>query len=291
VSQFVTALASALTQGSIIALIALGFLIIYRATGVLNFAQGDLVTLGAYISYWAYADLKLTLLSSWAVAVVAMFGVGVLLERFAYAPIRTRSQHTVVIATLGAALVIRSLIAVWQDTSPKFAEDPFGGDVLALFGAHIPYQNLLIMAVTVLVIVVVLVVLKATGFGRATRALASDRVAAQLVGVRVARTSMLAFGLSAALSGLAGVLIAPTQALTVDLGFGPMLFAFSAAVLVGIGRIGGVLLGAVAIGVAQYVVGQYVAPDFRDTYPFVLMLAVLAIRPRGVLGEEVSVRV
>ncbi|ONH27132.1 branched-chain amino acid ABC transporter permease [Pseudofrankia asymbiotica] len=290
-SGFVTAVASALTQGSVIALIALGFLLIYRATGVVNFAQGDLVTLGAYLSYWAYHDLELTLLSSWLIAVVAMFAIGIVLERFAYAPIRQRSEHTVVIATLGAALVIRATLAIWQDTSPKFAPDPFHGDVWRLAGARVPYQNLLVIGTTVVVVAAVLLLVGHSPFGRSVRALAADRAAASLVGVRVTRTSMLAFGLSAALAGLAGVLVAPTQALTVDLGFGPMLFAFAAAVLVGLGRIGAVLLGAVAIGFAQYVVGRYVAPGYREAYPFVLMLAVLAIRPRGLFGEQVGRRV
>ncbi|MBX6389411.1 MAG: branched-chain amino acid ABC transporter permease [Frankia sp.] len=290
-SGFITSLASALTQGSVFALIALGFLLIYRATGVVNFAQGDLVTLGAYLSYWAYHDLELTLLSSWLLAVAIMFVVGVALERFAYAPIRTRSEHTVVIATLGAAMVIRASIAIWQDTSPKFSPDPFNGEIMELAGARIPYQNLLVIGATVVIVAGTLLLVGRTGFGRSIRALAADRGAASLVGIPVSRVSMLAFGLSSALAGVAGVLIAPTQALTVDLGFGPMLFAFAAAVLVGLGRIGAVLLGAVAIGIAQYVVGRYVFPDFRDLYPFILMLAVLAIRPRGLLGEQVGRRV
>jgi branched-chain amino acid transport system permease protein len=291
VSGFVTAVASALTQGSVIALIALGVLLIYRATGVVNFAQGDLVTLGAYLSYWAYTSLQLTLLSSWLLAIVIMFVVGVVLERFAYAPIRDRSEHTVLIATLGAALVIRASIAVWQDTSPKFAPDPFHGGILRLAGARIPYQNLLVIGVTLVVVTATMLLVSRTGFGRSIRALAADRGAAALVGVPVARTSMLTFGLSAALAGLAGVLIAPTEALTVDLGFGPMLFAFAAAVLVGLGRIGAVLVGAFAIGIAQYVIGTYVAPDYKETYPFLLMLAVLAVRPRGLFGAQVGRRV
>ena len=288
--RFVTLFVTGLAQGAVIAIVALGFLLIYKATGVVNFAQGDLVTLGTYVAIWASVDLELPLLVAYGVAIVALFVVGVLIERFAYAPIRNRSIHVVVISTLGAALVIRAAIVLWWGTSPARLKGPLGFEVVEIFGARIPKQNLLIIAVTAVCVVGMSLLFSRTPFGRQVRALATDRMAALLQGVRVGRMSMLTFGLSAALSALAGVLIAPTRAVTVDFGFTPMLYAFAAAIIGGMGSIGGVVVGAVAIGLVQQLGGGYLSPDYAEIYPFVLMLAVIALRPQGLFGSEVGAR-
>ncbi|HEU0172225.1 MAG TPA: branched-chain amino acid ABC transporter permease [Acidimicrobiales bacterium] len=288
--RFVTLFVTGLAQGAVIAIVALGFLLIYKATGVVNFAQGDLVTLGTYVAIWASADLELPLLAAYGVAITALFVVGVLIERFAYAPIRNRSIHVVVISTLGAALVIRAGIVLWRGTAPSRLEGPLGFDIVEVLGARIPQQNLLIIGVTAVCVVAMALLFSRTAFGRQVRALATDRMAAQLQGVRVARMSMLTFGLSAGLSALAGVLIAPTRAVTIDFGFSPMLYAFAAAILGGMGSIAGVVVGAVAIGLVQQLGGGYLSPDYAEIYPFVLMLAVIALRPQGLFGNEAGAR-
>jgi branched-chain amino acid transport system permease protein len=290
VERFVSLFVTGVAQGAVFAVVALGFLLIHKATGVINFAQGDLVTLGAYIAIWAATDLELPLLGAYAVAVAALAAVGVLIERFAYAPIRDRSIHVVVISTLGAALVIRAVIVLWRGTSPTRLRGPLGFEVVEVLGARIPKQNLLIIGVTAVCVAALWLLFHRTQFGRQVRALASDRMAAQMQGIRVARMSMLTFGLAGGLSALAGVLIAPTRAVTVDLGFGPMLYAFAASILGGMGSIGGVVVGALAIGLVQQLGGGYLSPDYAEVYPFVLMLLVIALRPQGVLGSEVRAR-
>lgn len=290
--RFVTLASTGVMEASIITLVALGFLLIYKATGVINFAQGDLVTLGAYLSLWATVDLRLSYALAYLVTVVALFVVGVALERFAYAPIRNRSVHVVVVSTLGAALIIRSLVASWKGTAPITVEGPFGfTSVWHLAGASIPYQNLLVIGVAAVTTAAMMVIFGRTSFGRQVRALASDQVAARLQGVRVNRLSMITFGLSAALSGLAGALIAPTQSLTPELGFSPMLLAFAAAILGGFGRLGGVVIGALLISFVHQFGGEYLGHQFRDVYPFVLMLAMIAVRPKGLFGDVAGSRV
>lgn len=288
--RFVTLFVTGVAQGAVIAIVALGFLLIYKATGVVNFAQGELVTLGTYIAVWASVERELPLLASYGLALVALFVVGVLIERFAYAPIRNRSIHVVVISTLGAALVIRAVILIWQGTAPKRLKGPLGFDVVELFDARIPKQNLLIIVVTAVCVAAMMWVFSHTQFGRQVRALASDRMAAQLQGIRVNRMSMLTFGLSASLSALAGVLIAPTRSVTIELGFGPMLYAFAAAILGGMGSLGGVVVGALAIGLVQQLGGGYLSPEYADVYPFVLMLAIIALRPQGLFGSHAGAR-
>ena len=290
--RFITLTVTGLSQGAIIALIALGFLVIYKATGVINFAQGDLVTLGAYVAFWASADLDLPLGIAYLVAVVALFAVGVVFERVIYAPVRGRSIHVVVIATLGAALVIRAALVEWQGPTPKFLKGPFGlADTVELLGARIPKQNLLIIGATAVCIAVVLLVFNKTQFGRQLRAIASDRSTARLQGIRAGLLSLIAFGVSAALSCIAGILFAPTQSLTTGLGFGPMLFSFAAAILGGFGRLGGVVVGALIIGLSQQWLAGYLNPHYADLYPFLIMLAVIAVRPQGLFGSEVGHRV
>jgi len=195
-----------------------------------------------------------------------------------------------VISTLGAALVIRAVIVLWRGTAPTRLRGPLGFEVVEVLGARIPKQNLLIIGVTAVCVAAVWLLFHRTQFGRQVRALAADRITAQMQGIRVARMSMLTFGLAGGLSALAGVLIAPTRAVSIDLGFGPMLYAFAASILGGMGSIGGVVVGALAIGLVQQLGGGYISPDYAEVYPFVLMLLVIALRPQGVFGSEAGAR-
>jgi len=289
-SKFVALLASGLAEGAIVALAAVGFLLIYKATGVVNFAQGDLITLGAYIAIWATQDLGFGLLPGYVFTVVFMFGVGVVLERLAYAPLRGRSVHVVVIATLGAALVLRAVIGLWQGTAPKFLESPVEAEVVEVLGANIAYQRVVIIVVTALVVVLTIAVFQWTQFGRELRATAADRETARLYGVPVTRLSMTAFGLSAALAGLAGVLIGPLGSVDLTLGFNIMIAGFAAAILGGFGSIGGVAVGGMAIGMVEQVFGGYVLRDYKATFPFILMILVIAFRPQGLFTRSAGQR-
>jgi branched-chain amino acid transport system permease protein len=289
-SKFVALLASGLAEGAIVALAAVGFLLIYKATGVINFAQGDLITLGAYVAIWATQDLGFELVPGYLFTLVIMFAVGIVLERLAYAPLRGRSVHVVVIATLGAALVLRAFIGLWQGTTPKFLESPVEGEVVELFGANIAYQRVVIIVVTALVVLVTIAVFQWTQFGRELRATAVDRETARLYGVPVTRLSMTAFGLSAALAGLAGILIAPLGSVDLTLGFNVMIAGFAAAIFGGFGSIGGVAIGGFAFGMVEQVFGGYVLRDYKATFPFILMILVIALRPRGVFTRGAGQR-
>ncbi len=289
-SKFVALLASGLAEGAIVALAAVGFLLIYKATGVINFAQGDLITLGAYVAIWATQDLGFELLPGYLFTLVVMFAVGIVLERLAYAPLRGRSVHVVVIATLGAALVLRAFIGLWQGTTPKFLESPVEGEVVELFGANIAYQRVVIIVVTTVVVFLTIAVFRWTQFGRELRATAADRETARLYGVPVTRLSMTAFGLSAALAGLAGLLIGPLGSVDLTLGFNVMLAGFAAAIFGGFGSIGGVAVGGMAFGMVEQVFGGYVLRDYKATFPFILMILVIALRPHGIFTRGAGQR-
>jgi branched-chain amino acid transport system permease protein len=288
-SKFISLSAAGISQGAIVALAALGFLLVYKATGVVNFAQGDLITLGAYLAVWLVRDFDAPIVPAYLGAIALMFVIGVLIERVAYAPLRGRSIHVVVIATLGAAIVIRTVIALWLGSSPVALDSPVRGKLWRVGGAAIPYQRVVIVVVTLLVVAALTWLFGSTAFGRQVRALAADRETARLHGVRSARLSMIAFGLSAAIAGLAGVLIGPANSsFDITLGFSVMLGGFAAAILGGFGSLGGVVIGGFLIGLVEQLFGGYVLRDYRGAYPFVLMILVIALRPQGLLSGRAA---
>jgi branched-chain amino acid transport system permease protein len=281
--KFVALTASGIAYGAVLSLVALGFLVLYKATGVINFAHGDLVTLGAYFGVWAVTDLGLPTVPGYVLALAMMALVGLIIERVAYAPLRRRPEMVVVIATLAAAIVIRGFIAVWQGSEPKSLTTPVGGGALEVAGASISYQRLLIIGVGAIAVLGLLHLFQRTGFGRQVRAMASDPETARLMGVRTKHVAIVAFVLSALLAGLAGLLVAPLGAVDLNFGFGLMVTGFAAAVLGGFGSLGGVVLGAMVIGLIQQLFGGYVLPDYAAMFPLIVLFIVIAVRPQGLV--------
>lgn len=288
--RFVALFFSGLTDGSITALAAVGLLVLYKATGIINFAHGDLITLGAYIGVWLTAD------HGWpyglAVVGVAalMFAIGAAVDTVTVAPLRGRSVHVVVIATLGLALAIRSLIGNWQGNQPKRLESPLQSDTTDILGAAINHHRLMIIAVAAVLVGAIAVLFQRTGVGRQVRAVAADRDMARLLGVRAGALSMGAFGVSAALAGVCGALIAPLSTTELTLGFAVMLNAFAAMIIGGFGSVAGVAIAAFLIGMLERVVGGYVLTDYSSALPFVFMIAAIAIRPEGLFGAREHAR-
>jgi branched-chain amino acid transport system permease protein len=286
-SDFVSYMAAGISEGSITALAALGFLLTFKATGVISFAQGAFVTLGAYIAVWLSRDKGWPLLLAYVFAIILMFIVGVASERIAYRPLRGRSIHVVVIATFGISEIVIALIALWQGTRPK-GLDPLIKGNFTLLGAVIPWQRFLILVVTLVTVAAMVLLFSRTAFGRQVRAVAADRETAQLYGVPVGRLSIISFGIAGSLAGLAGVLIAPVGAVDLNFGFLIMLGGFYAAILGGFGSLGGVVVGGFAIGIVQYVVGSYWWSDYQAILPFILLIGVIAIKPQGLFTKEAS---
>lgn len=286
--RFVALTASGVAYGAVLAVVALGFLVLYKATGVVNFAHGDLITLGAYTAVWAISSLGLPSVPGYLLAIALMGLVGVVMERLAYAPLRSRPPTVVVIATLAAAIVIRGIIAVWQGSTPKALASPVGNRVVHLAGAAIAYQRLLIVGIAAVAVLVLVLVFQRTPFGRQVRALAADPEMAALTGVRTRAVAIGAFALSAMLAALAGVLVAPLGAVDLNFGFGLMVTAFAATVLGGFGSLGGVVLGALVIGLIQQLVGGYLLPGYAATLPAIVLFLVIAVRPAGLLNATRS---
>jgi branched-chain amino acid transport system permease protein len=290
VDRFIALVAAGIAQGSIAALIALGIVLLHKATGVVNFAQGDLLTLGAYLAVFFVTDHGMNTLLGYALTLAIAFMVGVGIERIGYAPLRKQSLLAVVISTFALALGLRSLLILWFGTDLRTLPPPLGNKVWHIGGAAIPYQTVLIAVVMLVLFAALELLLHRTSIGRQVRALAADRETALLQGIRVNRLSILMFGLSAALAALGGLLVVPIIPASPELGFTLLLSSFAAVVLGGFDNVGGTVLAALAVAITQQLLTGYVNHDYSEAYPYIILLVVLILRPSGLIKQSTSVR-
>jgi branched-chain amino acid transport system permease protein len=214
---------------------------------------------------------------------------GVAIERVGYAPLRRRPLLSILIATFALSLLIEAILTHVFTNTPRTMPAAWSGD-FHLFGAVVQYQDVLIVVVTVVILFAVEAVLNWTTLGRQVRALSSDRDAALLQGIRASRLSMLMFGLSATVAGIAGLLIAPILAATPTLGFGLMLSSFAAVVIGGFDRPVGAVVAAIGVGILTQVAGGYVSSSWNSAWPYLILLGILIIKPEGVVKASVGVR-
>lgn len=280
--QFVV---SGLKNGAIYALIALGFSLVYSATGVINFAQGEFYMLGGMVAVWALRSVGLPLLAAVPAAVVVTVGVGALVERLALRPRRFEPPLVLIIITIGVSMVLQSL-----------ARHLFGPDELALpaftpgpsvvvFGAAIERQTLWVWGLTAVALLVLWLLYTRTKLGLAMRATAVSHDASRLVGVDTARVVMVVFALAAALGALAGVAVAPLTQTAYDVGARIGLKGFAAAILGGLGGPVAAVVGGLVLGLVESLSVAFISSTYKDAIALVLLLAVLFIKPSGLFGR------
>jgi branched-chain amino acid transport system permease protein len=283
-------LLSGLTVGAIYALVALGFAIIYNASHVINFAQGEFVMIGGMAAVWLLAaGLPLALAGLGAVALAALIGLA--LARFAVQPARGASVVTLIIITIGAAILLRGLASIVWDKRIH-ALPAFSGDApIAVAGATLAPQSLWVIGVTALIVCALWAFFNRTLAGKAILAVSHNRLAAQLVGISVRRVLLVSFALSAALGALAGILIAPITFTSWDVGVMLGLKGFAAAILGGMGSGPGAVVGGLVLGLLESLGAGYVSSAYKDAIAFIVMLAVLMLMPGGLLGARAAERV
>ncbi len=276
---------SGLTNGAIYALIALGFGIIYNATTIINFAQGEMVMLGALSAISLYhftPSLPVAFLGGVAVVTV----VGLLVERLTLRPVRDPSPLTLIIITVGGAVFIKGLAMLFWGKDP-YSLPPFSGnEPIHLGPATILPQNLWVMGLTALVVLVLEVFFRLTLVGKAMRACAYNARAARLVGISPSRMVQFSFGLSAALGAAGGIMIAPLTLGVYDMGTMLGLKGFSAAIFGGLGSSLGGVLGGLLLGVAESLSSGLISSGYRDAVAFFILLLVLFLRPQGLVGGK-----
>jgi branched-chain amino acid transport system permease protein len=289
-SQWLQYVASGLTAGAIYALVALGFSIIYNASGAINFAQGEFVMIGG-MSAVTLVGAGLPLAAAVPLAVLAAIAVGLLLEKLAIEPARKADTVTLIIITIGAALFLRGLAQLVWDKRVH-ALPAFSGDrPLQIMGATVLPQSLWVLGGAALAVAGLSWFFGRTLFGKAMLATSYNPLAAQLVGINTRTVLFASFGLAAMLGALGGVLIAPIAFISYDSGIMLGLKGFAAAMLGGLGSFSGAVLGGLLLGLTEGLGAGFVSSAYKDAIAFVIILAVLFFMPGGLLGARRSDRV
>jgi branched-chain amino acid transport system permease protein len=282
-AQWPQFLAGGLTVGAVYALVALGFSIIFNASRVINFAQGEFVMIGGMSAVTLVATgMPMPVAIAGAVAIAAV--VGLLLEKFAIERARRADVVTLIIITIGASILLRGIAQlVWDKRIHPLP--PLTGDrPIALFGATLLPQSLWVLGVTIAIVAALSWFFGRTRLGKAMLATSHNRLAAQLVGIDARRVLFASFGLAAALGAIAGVLIAPITFTSYDAGVMLGLKGFAAAILGGLGSFPGAVAGGLALGLLESFGAGFVSSAYKDVIAFVIILAVLFIRPDGLFG-------
>ena len=283
-------IASGLTVGSIYALVALGFSIVFNASRVINFAQGEFVMIGG-MSAVSLLALGAPMPLALAGAVVVATVVGLVVEKLAIERARRADVVTLIIITIGASILLRGVAQVVWDKSVHRLPPLAGDTPVTLFGATILPQSLWVLAATVVIMAALTYFFRRTRLGKAMLATSHNRLAAQLVGIDVDRVLFASFGLAAGLGAIAGVLIAPIAFTAYDAGVMLGLKGFAAAILGGLGSFPGAIAGGLTLGLLESIGAGYVSSAYKDAIAFVIILGVLFVRLDGLLGALRSERV
>jgi branched-chain amino acid transport system permease protein len=282
---------SGVAMGSIYALVALGFVMLYNATNVINFAQGEIVALGAYLCVFAAAALGLSYLPGLGAALVAMIVIAPVLFFLAFYPLRDRSLLVGVVGTIGIGIALKNLLLLVAGPLPRTLPPFFGGGQVEIAGAVLPIQSLAIIAVAAIMFAAHFFYMHYTFTGIMLRATAQDREMARMVGIRVNRMIGATFMMSCIIATVAGFLVAPVVFVTPDMGLPLMLKAFIAIVVGGFGSIPGAIVGGIFVGVIDTLTAAYLSSTYRDVFTFLAFILVITLRPTGFFGERVAIRV
>jgi branched-chain amino acid transport system permease protein len=300
VSEFIQQLVNGITWGSVYALIALGYTMVYGILRLINFAHGDVYMLGAFFGYYIARFLGAANdpnpLKALLVLVGAMVGCGVagfLIERLAYKPVRKSSRLAALITAIGVSLLLENGGLIVFGADPKFFPQIIRSENISLGGGvTISNQQILVILVSLVLMFLLRLIVLHTKTGKAMRAVSYSHTAAALMGINVDRIITFTFVLGSMLAAGAGVLVAvQNPKIEPYMGIMPGLKAFVAAVLGGIGNIPGAVLGGLVMGVAEVMVVGYLSPTYRDAIAFVLLIVILLVRPAGILGKASAEKV
>ncbi len=289
-AEFFQFLFSGITVGAIYALVGLGFTIIYNASHVINFAQGEFVMLGAMNAVF-FVSIGVPMPIAMLLAVVITVIIGLALERFAIEPAKDASIVTLIIITIGASIFLRGIAQVLWGRNFHSLEPLSGNEPINIAGAAVLPQSLWILGATVLIVLALRFFFNRTLIGKAIVASAHNPLAARLVGINPRFVMLLSFGLSAMLGAIAGFLIAPISLAYPGVGIMLGLKGFCAAVLGGLGNPMGAIIGGLIVGISEAVTAGYISSAYKDAVAFIIILSVLFFRPSGLFGLRGTERV
>ena len=291
--QFLQQMINGLSLGSIYALIALGYTMVYGIIKLINFAHGDVYMLGAFVAFYATTFFHLNFFVALVVAMVLCGVLGVVIERIAYKPLRHATRITALITAMGVSYVLEYTTQYFAGSEVKtFPTDLLENTAFSLGGVRITMMQIYIFVITIILMVLLTYIVNKTKMGRAMRAVSVDEDAAKLMGINVDTTISFTFFLGSCLAGVAGVLVGVYyNSINPLMGMTPGLKAFIAAVFGGIGNIPGAMIGGLFIGIAETLVTAYGSSLYKDAIVYVILILVLILKPDGLLGKNVKEKV
>ncbi|MFL5378973.1 MAG: branched-chain amino acid ABC transporter permease [Myxococcales bacterium] len=282
---------SGLAIGGVYALVALGIALIYRATNVVNFAQGEFCMLGAYTMVFATQTLGVDYPIAFALALGAMALLGLVFALGIYYPLRNRTFLPVIIATIGASIMFQNGALVVFGPSPERLRPVIEGGTAGGITAgdvFFDYQYVVLLAVTIVLVALQYLFFEHTLLGKKMQATSQDKDMARLLGIPVTRMIALTFVYSTVLGGLAGILVAPIFFVTHKMGAVLGFKAFAATIAGGFGDVRGAIIGGLALGVVETFGAAYVSIVYKDGFAFLLLILFLLLRPQGIFGEKIA---
>lgn len=280
-------LVNGLVLGSLYALCALGFTLIFGVARIVNFAYGELLMLGAFATLTLMTTFDLNFFLALPVAMLLMSVINVLIYVVTVRPVIRSSPLRALLITTGVLYVLREIAIFTWGTGPRQMDT--GVDGALEFGEIVlTYQRLIAVAVMILLVAMLYLILYKMKIGKALRAVAQNRAGAEAIGLNVNRVIGVAFAVSGAMACAAGSLIGTLYAVEPTMGAGPLLKSFVIVIFGGLGSVPGAIVGGLAIGLIETLAGTYVSYAFKDVFTFIIMIAVLLIRPAGLLGRRVA---
>ncbi len=292
-TQFLQQLINGISLGSIYALIALGYTMVYGIIKLINFAHGDIYMLGAYIGFVCITYLGLGFVPSLIISMILCAVLGILIEKLAYKPLRNAARIAVLITAIGVSLFLEyGTMAIVGPTIRTFPQVFPQSRFEIIDGVVINVTQIYILLVTIVLMILLQYIVRMTRMGKAMRAVSTDQDAARLMGINVDRTISFTFAIGSALAGAAGILVGIYyNSIDPLMGMIPGIKAFVAAVLGGIGIIPGAMLGGISIGVIETFVSGYGSSLYKDAAAYAILILVLIVKPSGLLGKNVREKV
>ncbi len=291
---FLSNLINGVSLGSVYALIALGYTMVYGIAKMLNFAHGDVIMVGAYMSYIATTAMGFPPMVSVIFAMLVCTLLGILIEKFAYKPLRKATSLAVLITAIGMSYLLQNIALLVFKSDPKSFKSIVSLDSLSLFDGKltITSESIVTVAVCIVIMIALSVFTKKGKMGKAMRAVSEDRGAAELMGINVNVTISVTFAIGSALAAIAGVLLCSAYPVLVPTtGSMPGIKAFTAAVFGGIGSISGAMVGGILLGVIEIFSKAYISTQLSDAIVFAVLIIVLLVKPTGLLGKKISEKV
>ena len=290
--QVLQQLVNGISLGSIYALIALGYTMIYGIIKLINFAHGDIYMVGAYIGFYAITQAHLSIVPALIISFVVTGILGMVVEKLAYKPLRHAPRISVLITAIGVSFFLEYTSMYFVSPTPRTFPALFGDVAIELGGIVINGQQMLILGITTILMIVLTYVVHKTKTGKAMRAASFDTETAQLMGIDSDRIISITFGIGSALAAVAGVLVGVYyNSIDPLMGIMPGLKAFVAAVLGGIGILPGAVVGGLILGIVEAFVSGFVSSTFRDAAAFAILILVLLFKPTGIFGKNTKEKV